>query len=296
MTRIRIGTRGSQLALIQTRIVTNLLKASHPGVEFEEIIIRTHGDSDTQSPFDIHWPVGGFTSAIEQALLRGEIDLAAHSYKDLPTATTPGLVIAAVPPREAAHDVLVSREPVSLNTMPAGFRIGTSSPRRAAQMRWFCGLVSVLPLRGNVPTRLAKVSNGELDAAVLAAAGLTRLGVTPQHAIDLPADCFVPAPAQGALAVQTRDEPEWRSLAAPIEHLETRLTVEAEREFLRAIGAGCHTPAAARASVTGHEIELTAQLFTDDGSKMVQGVEKGTNGLDLAARLAARLPALIQSV
>jgi len=289
MTLLRVGTRGSELALIQTRLVCSLLQAAHAQLEFQEIIIKTHGDKDAQSPFDIHWPAGGFTGAIEQALLAGEIDLAVHSYKDLPTAITPGLVVAAIPAREVAHDVLVSKEALDLDAVPAGYRIGTSSPRRTAQIHWFCGAVAVESLRGNVPTRLAKVDKGELDAVVLAAAGLQRLNLRPQHEIDLPLDRFVPAPAQGALAVQTRDENEIRTLVAAIEHRESRLAVEAEREFLRAIGAGCHTPAAAYATAEGPGIRLTAQLFSDDGARMAQRRDTARDGAALAQKLAASL-------
>lgn len=290
MTLLRIGTRGSDLALIQTRIVSSLLKAAHPDASFEEVVIRTHGDRDTQSPFDIHWPAGGFTSAIEQALLRGEIDLAVHSYKDLPTAITPGLVIAAVPPRGAAHDVLISRQPVQLDGIPQGFCVGTSSPRRAAQIRWFCGgSVSIRPVRGNVPTRLGKVESGDLDAVVLASAGLQRLGSLPKHAIDLPLDRFVPAPGQGALAVQVRSGDLAEGLVAALDHQETRLAVDSERAFLHAIGAGCHTPAAALATMDNGRIRLTAQLFSDDGLRMVQESGEDGDGIKLARILAGRM-------
>ena len=296
MTLLRIGSRGSDLALVQTRIVCSLIQAAHPDVQFQEIIIKTHGDKATHQPFDIHWPAGGFTGAIEQALLRGEIDLAVHSYKDLPTAVTPGLTVAAVAPRDAIHDVLVSDDEVDLAALPWGFRIGTSSPRRSAQFRYFCSGVVTHGLRGNVPTRLAKLEDGELDAVVLAAAGLRRLNITPQHAIDLPLARFVPAPAQGALAVQVREGSETEPIAAAIDHAESRIAVDAERAFLRAIGAGCHTPAAAFAVVSEGKIHLTAQLFTDDGLRMVTGDQEGTDPHALGKQLAGELKTKLKDI
>ena len=293
MTLLRIGTRGSELALVQTRTVCSLIQALHPKVQFQEVIIKTHGDKAAHQPFDIHWPAGGFTGAIEQALLRGDIDLAVHSYKDLPTAVTPGLTIAAVPPRELPHDVLVCDGEVDLTALPAGYRIGTSSPRRAAQFRYFCHGVVTFGLRGNVPTRLASLEEGTLDAVVLAAAGLQRLNIVPPHAIDLPAARFVPAPAQGALAVQVREGSEAQNLVSSINHKQSRLAADAERAFLNAIGAGCHTPAAALATVAQGTIHLTAQLFSDDGVRMVTGNHVGADpivvGIELADELKMKL-------
>lgn len=286
MTLLRIGTRGSDLALVQTRTVCSMVQAAHPGVEFEEVIIRTHGDAATHQPFDIHWPAGGFTGAIEQALLRGEIDLAVHSYKDLPTAVTPGLTIAAVPPRELPHDVLVCDGEVDLTALPLGFRVGTSSPRRAAQFRYFCAGVTVHALRGNVPTRLARLEDGNLDAVVLAAAGLRRLQINPPFAIDLPLARFVPAPAQGALAVQVRESGEARNIVAAIDDAPSRQAVDAERAFLKSIGAGCHTPAAALAEISCGKISLTAQLFSDNGLRMVAGTQIGDEPVELGRKLA----------
>jgi hydroxymethylbilane synthase len=286
MTLLRIGTRGSELALVQARAVCSLIQAAHPGVQFEEIIVKTHGDKATHQPFDIHWPAGGFTGAIEQALLQDEIDLAVHSYKDLPTAVTPELTIAATPPRELPHDVLVCDGEMDLTALPTGFRIGTSSPRRAAQFRYFCHGVITLGLRGNVPTRLAKLEEGTLDAVVLAAAGLRRLNIAPPHAIHLPVARFVPAPAQGALAVQVREGTEIQTLVSAIDHAESRLAVDAERAFLSAIGAGCHTPAAALATISNGQIHLTAQLFSDDGLRMVHGEQEGIDPMVLGKQLA----------
>lgn len=288
MTRLRVGTRGSELALRQTRWVCDLLRAVHAGVEFEEVVIKTHGDIATGQPLDTDFPVGGFVSAIEQALLDGRIDFAVHSYKDLPTAATPGLTIAAVPAREAPHDVLVTHQPVDLSNLPRRIRLGTSSPRRAAQFRRLAD-VQIVPIRGNVLTRISKVEQGGLDGVVLAAAGLRRLGLRPPNLIDLPIDRFVPAPAQGALAVQVREGDSTVALLAVIEHNPSRRSVEAERSFLRHLHAGCHTPVGALATMNGNTIALHGQLFSDDGLRMVEGVETGHDPDSVGSRLAKRL-------
>ncbi len=288
MTRLQVGTRGSDLALRQTRWVCDLLRGVHAGLEFEEVVIKTHGDLATGQPLDRDFPVGGFVSAIERALLERQIDFAVHSYKDLPTASTPGLMIAAVPVREVPHDVLVTHDPVTLPNLPRGMRIGTSSPRRAAQFRRLAD-VQIVPIRGNVPTRVAKVESGELDGVVLAAAGLKRLGLRPPHRIELPIDWFMPAPAQGALAVQVREGDAIAALLAVIEHRPSRSAVEAERAFLRNLHAGCHTPVGALAMVFDGTISLRGQLFSDDGSRMVEGGDSGDDPRTVGVRLADRL-------
>ncbi|MBN2563777.1 MAG: hydroxymethylbilane synthase [Phycisphaerae bacterium] len=292
MTKLRVGTRGSDLALRQTRWVCGELRKIHPRLRLEEVIIKTHGDVVTDRPFGGDWPVGAFVHAIEQALIEERIDVAVHSYKDLQTATTAGLLIAAVPVREVVHDVLLTRGPVDLDNLPAGFRIGTSSPRRSAQFRHLAD-VQIVPLRGNMPTRVAKLERENLDGVVLAAAGLRRLGLRHEHMLSLPTDRFVPAPAQGALAVQARDTGEAAEVVQALDDAPSRRAVEAERSFLRGINAGCHTPAAALATIEGPTISLHAQLFSDDGERMVQGREVGddaeTVGLAIARRLVREL-------
>lgn len=288
MTQLRAGTRGSELALWQTRWVCQRLRAAHPEIATTEVIIKTHGDVAIDQRFDADWPVGGFVGAIEQALVRNEIDFAVHSYKDLQTATTAGLVVAAVPGREVAHDVLVTREPVDLDALPEGFRIGTSSPRRAAQLMRL-GSVEIVPTRGNVPTRLRKIEQQEYDGVILAAAGLKRLNIDPPNRIDLPTDRFVPSPAQGALAVQTREGDAAQMMIAALDDPVARRAVTAERSFLRAVNAGCHTPLGALASIGGPAISLHAQLFSDDGAHCVSGVETGIDPVRVGEQLARRL-------
>lgn len=274
MNRVRVGTRGSELALRQTRWVVERLRAVGSPLEFEEVVIRTHGDVQADQPIDVDFPPDGFVNALEMALLDKSIDFAVHSYKDLPTAETPGLVVAAVPSREAAHDVLIASKAVELANLPEGMRIGTSSPRRAAQLRRHAD-VTIIPIRGNVPTRIAKVQAGELDAVVLAAAGIRRLGLQLSHVVDLPLDRFVPAPGQGALAVQTRSGHSLVGILQTIEDHPSCRAVDAERSFLRHTSAGCHTPVGAYAVAEGDRIRLHGQLFTDDGERLLEVVEIG---------------------
>lgn len=288
MTKIRVGTRGSDLALWQTNWVTERLCEVHTELKVERIIIKTHGDTATTQRFDADWPVGGFVGAIEQALTGNEIDFAVHSYKDLQTAVTAGLAVAAIPQREVVHDVLVTREAVDLDNIPAGFKLGTSSPRRAAQFKRVAD-VEIVPLRGNVPTRVAKIEREGLDGVVLAAAGLKRLGINPPHVTELPTDRFVPSPAQGALAIQTREDDDARDLIAVLDHALTRRAVEAERSFLKAINAGCHVPVGALARLEGDEVVVHGQLFSEDGERCCEGIERGDDPQEVGEALARRL-------
>ncbi len=288
MTHLRAGTRGSDLALWQTRWVCEVLKTAHPEVTTSEVIIKTHGDVALNQRFDADWPVGGFVGAIEQSLARNEIDFAVHSYKDLQTAVTPGLIVAAVPGREVVHDVLVTRYPVDLDNLPDGFRIGTSSPRRAAQFK-LLGRVEIIPIRGNVPTRLRKIEQDDYDGVILAAAGMKRLGIDPPNRIDLPTDRFVPSPAQGALAIQTREGGPAETIVAALDDPTAHRAVTAERSFLQAINAGCHTPLGAFATVDGSTVSLRAQLFSEDGDRGVQATETGEDPVQLGQQLAERL-------
>lgn len=288
MTSLRAGTRGSDLALSQTRWVCERLRAAHTSIDIEEVIVKTYGDSAVAQPLGTGWPAGGFVGALETALARGDVDLAVHSYKDLPTAAAPGLVVAAVPRREVAHDILVTRKPVDLERLPAGFRIGTSSPRRAAQCRRL-GDVAIVPIRGNVPSRIAGMAQNGLDGVVLAAAGVRRLGIDVPHRIDLPVDRFVPAPAQGALAVQARRGSRAAELVAVLNDASVARLVTAERSFLQGVAAGCHTPVGALATIEGALVCLRGQLFSDDGARVVDGTELGEDAGAVGRRLAARL-------
>jgi hydroxymethylbilane synthase len=289
MMRLRVGTRGSELALWQTNWICERLRAAHAQLEIEQVIIKTQGDLNTDANFGRDWPVGAFVKALEDALLQNRVDFAVHSFKDLQTQETPGLTIAATPAREVVHDVLLTRAVARVEDLPRGARLGTNSPRRAAQLLEI-GEFEIVPIRGNVPTRIAKIEREGLDGVVLAAAGLKRLNVQHPRMIALDPATFVPAPAQGALAVQTRTEGPAREIVAMLEDRTTRLAVTAERMVLRHINAGCHTPVAALATVAADEkIALHAKLYTDDYKRKAEGTETGSDPVAVGVTLADRL-------
>lgn len=279
---LRIGTRRSPLALAQAEEVRGRL--SEHGVVSEIVPMSTSGDEGAP-PVDAPAGLKGlFVDTILDALERDEIDVAVHSAKDLPAEDDDGLVIAAVPLRADPADVLVLREA----TLGAGAVIGTSSIRRRAQLlRAFPG-VTVEDLRGNVDTRLRKVSEGVVDAAVLALAGLTRLGVTPPHSAPLGFDVMVPAPGQGALALQTReDDLATLTALAPLDHAESRAALEAERSLMWRIGGSCALPLGALATVDGARIEMLAVVISPDGSRIAR-VEVVSDSPEGAAALATK--------
>ncbi|GAA3003638.1 hydroxymethylbilane synthase [Actinokineospora diospyrosa] len=244
---IRIGTRGSALALTQTRIVADVLERA--GARVELITISTPGDRSSAPIAEIG--VGVFTSALRDALADGTVDVAVHSYKDLPTAPDTRLSLAAVPPREDPRDALIARDGLTLGELPPGARLGTGSPRRAAQLRALGFGHEIVPIRGNVDTRIAMVTNGELDGVVLARAGLARLGRLAEITETLDPIQMLPAPAQGALAVECRvdDVDVEHLLQSTVDDGATRAAVAAERAMLAALEAGCSAPVGALAEV-----------------------------------------------
>ncbi len=279
-----IGTRGSALALAQARIVAAALGA---GVELR--VVRTAGDASERPIAELG--DGAFVAALEDALRRGEVDVAVHSLKDLPTEERSDLVIAAIPAREDPRDVLVTRERGGLRTLPRGAVVGTSSPRRAAFLRALRPDIETREIRGNVDTRLRKVREGRYDAIVLALAGLRRLGVAvaADEVLDA-ADC-PPAPGQGALAVQCRaSDGDVRARVAALDDANTRRAVSAERALLRALGASCEIPLGTLARVEGGEIVLDAALVTQSG--VLRARERGSDPSDVAMRAAAALGAV----
>ncbi len=293
MTTLRLGTRGSQLALTQAGIVADRLTAAAPGVQVDLVTITTDGDRDQSTPLDEGERPGWFTTAIQEALQRGDIDLAVHSLKDLPTRRPQGLVIAAVPLREDPRDALISRSGQPLRALSPGAVVGTGSPRREAQLREIRPDLQVRPIRGNVETRLRKVRDGEYDAAVVALAGLRRLRLESEAAEVFGLEEMLPAPGQGALAVECRAaDAELRQLLARIDDPQVRLAVTAERAFLAAIEGGCSFPAAAFAEHFGSTLKLHA-LIAPAGriirSKMGGPAETAAGlGRQLAAELLAR--------
>lgn len=290
--KLRLGTRGSELALWQARHVAARLVASAPGLEVEEVVIKTDGDLSQERPFGGDWPVGAFVTALERALSDERVDLVVHSLKDMQTAVTAGLEVMAIPERADVRDVLVLRQAprsVVLSDMLAGLTIATGSPRRAAQLRQL-GAGRVVPLRGNVPTRLGKLATDPIDGVVLAAAGLDRLGLRPDHAVRLATMDMLPAAAQGALAVQARGEDERvRALVAPLDHAPTRAAVTAERQVLAALGAGCHTPVATLARPAGSGLELWARMFDPPGEQGVEIIRQGADPVALGSEVAELL-------
>lgn len=284
MTHFRIGTRRSSLALAQAEEVRASL-ARHD-IESELVPMTTSGDEGAVPEPGSAGLKGLFVDAIQESLEEGEIDLAVHSAKDLPTEDD-GFVIAAVPPRADPFDVLVLHAP----KLPDGARIGTSSLRRRAQLLAIHPGVRVVDLRGNVDTRLRKVAQGELDAAVLAAAGLARLGARPSNVMPMTLEGMVPAPGQGALALQTReDDFATRAALAAIDHRESHLAVEAERSLTWRLGGGCDLPLGAYATVqrTGR-IELVALVASADGDRVIRVHVEGEGPEDAAALAAKEL-------
>lgn len=289
---VRFGTRGSELALWQTRYVASLLEAAHPGLQATCTVIKTRGDQIIDRPLPEVGGKGLFTAELEAALLAGEIDCAVHSLKDLPTEDAAGLVLGAVPVRTDPADALVSRSNYTLATLPQGASVGTSSTRRAAQLRFLRPDLRLLDIRGNVDTRIRKAfdPDGPYDAIVLARAGLERLGRMDAISDVMAFDAMLPAPGQGALAVQCRNEAALLELLAPIDHTPTRLAVTAERAFLAGLGGGCTVPVAALATWTGKSLALRGRVLAPDGTRQVE-VEMTVDAPDLDSARAAGLAA-----
>jgi hydroxymethylbilane synthase len=287
---LRIGTRGSRLALAQAEWVRQRLEEAHAGVAAELVIIKTSGDRIRDRPLRDIGGKGLFVKELENALEAGEIDCAVHSLKDLPGTLAPGLVVSAVPERAAAHDVALTRGSGGLAALGSGARVGTSSPRRAALLRALHPQLDVVDLRGNVDTRLAKLERGEVDALVLAAAGLQRLGVAPPHLEACDVRLFIPAVGQGALALESRPGATAAQLTA-IEHRPTRQATDAERAFLIAVGGTCVTPLAAHAAIADGCLTLRALIARPDGTRIIRGERAGA--ADDAARIGAELAAAL---
>ena len=266
--QIRAATRGSRLALWQTDLVAARLQEAWPGLTVERVRIETRGDRVLDVALSRIGDKGLFTRELEDALRSREVHLAVHSLKDLPTAMPPGLALGAILERADPRDALVAAAPVTLDTLPRGARVGTSSLRRRAQLLARRPDLDVRDLRGNVPTRVRKVVDGELDAAVLAMAGLIRLDLTGHVVQALEPDVMLPAPGQGALAVQiVSGDGELARLLEPLDHRETRLATRAERALLNQLEGGCQVPVAALARfASGGTLHLEAAVFDLDGS------------------------------
>jgi hydroxymethylbilane synthase len=275
---LRLGTRASELAHTQSQTVADAITAA-TGTPVELVHIVTEGDRSAAAIAQLGG-TGVFVAAIRRALLEGSVDLAVHSYKDLPTAAEPGLIIAAVPGRQDPRDALVARDGLTLGELPPGSKVGTGAPRRVAQLRALGLGLDVVPIRGNVDTRMGRVAEGDLDAVVLARAGLARLGRLDAISETLDPLQVLPAPAQGALAVECRtSDARTRELLGRLEDPLARACVTAERATLATLEAGCSAPVAAYAEVaegeSGPELFLRASVTAIDGSDAVRGSVSG---------------------
>jgi hydroxymethylbilane synthase len=273
---ITLGTRGSKLALLQAQYILGELKHFYPSLDFEVKPIRVKGDRPSALS---SWGKGMFVKELEVVLLKGEIDMAVHSFKDLPTSLPSGLEIAAVSQREDARDVLVLGRASSLDELPHGARLGTGSPRRAAQAKAIRPDLTILDIRGNVNTRLEKLRQGYFDGIIMAAAGMIRLSLANHITQYLPLHTFLPCPGQGALAVEVRKEDEEiKRLLPPLNHEPTAKAIMAERTFLRVLGGGCRTPIAALGKVDNSVLRLTGMVAALDGKRLLRADMEGDAG------------------
>ena len=284
----RVGTRGSALALAQTALVVARLQRL--GLAVETVPVSTHGDRASPDG-SLMLERGAFVKDLEAALLDGTVDLAVHSAKDLPTEPTAGTTLAAFPPRGDARDALASRNGARLADLPPGARIGTESPRRRAFLRLARADLAVEPIRGNVDTRLARLDSGEVDALVLAAAGLERLGLGGRIVEAFSVTRMIPAVGQGALTIQARTGGRWAERVREIDDWATRMEVTSERAFLAAMGGGCRAPFAAHASWSRGELAVEAAALHPDGEAILRDriVGRDEDAVAIGERLARRL-------
>ena len=292
---IKIGTRASKLALWQANWVQSALNEKFPGQKVELVTIKTKGDKILDVPLAKVGGKGLFVKEIEQALLEGRIDLAVHSMKDMPAEIPDGLCIGAIPQREDPSDVLVAREDLDFSSLKRGAVIGTSSLRRAAQLRHARPDISIAPLRGNLDTRLKKLQTENLDAIVLAAAGIKRLDLTHRITEYLQADIMLPAVGQGALCIEMRQEdPIIGPMLAPLDHADSRTVVLGERAFLNRLGGSCQVPIAGHGEILTDTFSLTGLVADMDGSRIIKADLSGPAdsaeaiGFKLAEQLLAR--------
>ncbi len=287
--KLTFATRPSALARWQTQWVIHALQKLHPHLECEEKVITTQGDKILDKPLPEIGGKGLFTQELESELLNGDVHCAVHSLKDLPVENPVGLTVGCIPARAEVRDTLISKDGYTIATLPKNASVGTSSLRRAAQILSLRPDVHTESLRGNVETRLRKAMDSQYDAIILAGAGLTRLGLNHHVTEWLSLDVMLPAPGQGALAIQCRaDDQATLSLLAALEDGSTRKAVTAERAFLSGLGGGCAVPVAAYA-VTSEQssvISLTGLVISEDGKKIVKVHDEGNDALELGKRLA----------
>jgi hydroxymethylbilane synthase len=291
VSRVRIGTRGSTLALAQSNWVKQQIEHHYRDLQVELLIVKTSGDRFVDLPIPAIGGKGVFTKEIEEALLRNEIDIAVHSMKDLPTALPPGLAIVAVPKREDARDVVVSRDGRKLNHLPSGARVATGSLRRRAQLLHYRSDLAFIPIRGNVDTRLRKLDEGEADALIMAAAGLKRIGREAGITEYLSDDVCVSAVAQGALGIEGRDDGTMRALLAFLHDASTSAEATAERSLLERLSGGCHVPIGARARAEDGVLKMIGVVASPDGKALCKASVAGkvSEAGEIGRRLAEQL-------
>jgi hydroxymethylbilane synthase len=289
---LRLGSRKSPMAIVQSELVARLI-TERTGRRVEIVGVTTLGDVSRSQLTQIGG-TGVFVGALREALLGGEVDLAVHSLKDLPAGAAPGIALAAVPPRDDPRDALAARDGAKLADLPAGARIGTGSPRRAAQLLALRGDLQTVPIRGNAGTRLRQVTDGELEGVILAAAGLARIGYTAAISQVFELDEMLPAPGQGALAVECRDDdPELAGLLAAVNDEASMAAAVAERSLLEALAAGCSAPVGGYAACTG-QLLMRAAVLSPDGTRALRAhgsapaADARRLGQDLAAELLRR--------
>lgn len=289
---IKVGTRGSKLALAQTNYVVDALKKAAPETEADICVIKTKGDIMQDVSLAQIGGQGVFVKEIEEALLAGNIDLAVHSMKDVPGETPQKLIFAAIMPREDARDILVSRGNVKMEFMPKGAKIGTGSLRRAAQIKAMMPDVNIMPLRGNIDTRLKKIETENLTGVILAAAGMKRMGYLGKITQYLPVELMLPAAGQGALGLQVRgSDADLAGICARLNHPQTAAEVSAERAYLRALGGGCRLPMAAYGLLEGERLTLEGLLAAPNGSTVIR--DKVWGEIEEAQVLGKKLADLI---
>lgn len=290
LVKLVIGSRGSKLALTQSHWVRDRLQAHHDSLEIEVLEIRTTGDTATGS-LRSFGGAGVFTKELERALLEGQIDLAIHSLKDLPTQMHPELTLVATPEREDVRDALIGPDLSSLADLPNGARLGTGSLRRRAQLKALRPDLEILDIRGNLDTRIDKVMRGECDAVVLAVAGLNRLGWQQRIGVHLSLNQVLPAPGQGALGLQMRADNPLKSYVGALNHAPTQAAVQAERQLLQTLRAGCHAPVGAWARLEEDQLTLDGLVGHPDGTEMLRARHSAplTDAQPLGEAVAAAL-------
>jgi hydroxymethylbilane synthase len=275
---LRIGSRGSKLALWQAGFIESIISSRFPELKTEKHIIKTTGDKELDLPLSVMGGKGVFVKEIEESLLKHEIDIAVHSLKDLPTVQPDGLRIGAVSKRHDPRDGVVANGNLRLTQLKKGSKVGTGSLRRQAQILHHFPELKVAPMRGNVDTRIRKLRNGEFDSVILAVAGLERLNLVEELTEICPIDFLIPAPGQGIIAVECREkDDDLDEILSEINHLDTSMAASAERSFLLRIGGDCNLPAGCYASIKGEGLSILGFIASEDGTDMVRKEIQGSS-------------------